>query len=143
MLPIYEQWIVTGAWWDYVDTIAARRLGAMLALERAVMARTMRAWAASDPVIWKRRATILCQLSARVQTDRALLYDCIEPNLEGSAFGSEFFIRKAIGWALRTHARVDPDDVLRFVRTHAPQLGGLSTREALKHVLPRDTIAAR
>jgi 3-methyladenine DNA glycosylase AlkD len=139
-LPVYEEWIVTGAWWDYVDTIASHRLGALLELEPTVMPAMMRAWA-TDPVLWKRRAAILCQLRFRAKTDRALLYDCIAPNLEGSQFGREFFIRKAIGWALRTYARVDPDEVLRYVRAHADRLSGLSKREALKHVLSADAIA--
>lgn len=140
-LPIYEEWIVTGAWWDYVDAIAAHRLGALLADEPAALSPVIRAWA-TDAVMWKRRAAILCQLRFGARTDLALLYDCIEPNLEGSEFGREFFIRKAIGWALRTYARVDADEVLRFVRAHAARLSGLSKREALKHVLPGDAIAS-
>jgi 3-methyladenine DNA glycosylase AlkD len=59
-----------------------------------------------------------------------LLYACIEPSL-GS---SEFFLRKAIGWALRQHAWTDPGEVQRYVRRNRDRLSGLSIREALKNV---------
>jgi 3-methyladenine DNA glycosylase AlkD len=140
-LPVYEEWVVTGAWWDYVDTIASRRLGALLELEPTVMPAIMRAWA-TDPVLWKRRAAILCQLRFRAKTDRALLYDCIAPNLDGSEFGREFFMRKAIGWALRTYAWIDPDEVVRYVAAHSDHLSPLSKREALKNVLKSGAIEA-
>ena len=55
-----------------------------------------------------RRIAILAQLKHREETDLALLADVIDANLEGSLHGREFFVRKAIGWALRQHARVDP-----------------------------------
>ena len=70
----------------------------------------MRAWSRSTDM-WKRRTAILCQLKFKADTDLALLYDCIEPNLGDK----EFFIRKAIGWALRQHAWTDPDEVRRYV----------------------------
>jgi 3-methyladenine DNA glycosylase AlkD len=60
----------------------------------------------------------------------ALLRACIEPNLADR----EFFIRKAIGWALRQHARVDPDEVRRFVRAHEGDMSALSRREAVRHL---------
>jgi len=76
---------------------------------------------------------VLCQLASKKQTDIDLLTYAIEQNLEGSAFGREFFVRKAIGWALREHAKSDEAWVVSFVRAHAEQLAGLSRREALKH----------
>jgi 3-methyladenine DNA glycosylase AlkD len=80
--------------------------------------------------MWRRRAAILCQIRRKRDTDLSLLYDCIEANLADR----EFFIRKAIGWALRQHARVAPDEVRRYVRAHESQLSPLSVREALKHL---------
>jgi 3-methyladenine DNA glycosylase AlkD len=127
-LPMYEELIVTGAWWDYVDLIASRRLGPLLRRHPARMARTMRAWSRSRD-LWKRRASILCQLSFKRDTDLALLYDCIEPNLDDR----EFFIRKAIGWALRQYAWTDPEEVRRYVTRNRARLSALSVREALKH----------
>ena len=59
-----------------------------------------------------------------------LLYACIEPSLGDT----RFFIRKAIGWALRQHARTDPDGVAAYVHSNASRLSGLSQREALKHI---------
>ena len=75
------------------------------------MARTMRKWS-RDPDLWKRRVSITCQLGRQDETDLRLLYDCIEPNLADR----EFFIRKAIGWALRDYAWTDPNEVERYVR---------------------------
>jgi 3-methyladenine DNA glycosylase AlkD len=128
-LPLYEEMIVTGAWWDYVDEIAAHRLGDLLRRLPRGMARRMRAWS-RGPDMWKRRSAILCQLTFRGDTELDLLYDCIEPSLESS----EFFLRKAIGWALRQHAWTDPGEVRRYVQEHRERLSPLSTREALKNV---------
>lgn len=130
-LPLYEEMIVTGAWWDHVDAVAGQRLWPLLRSDRAEMAAAMRGWSRSAD-LWKRRSAILCQLPAKAQTDLDLLYDCIEPALDSQ----EFFLRKAIGWALRQHARTDPAEVQRYVRAHAAQLSPLSTREALKHIGP-------
>lgn len=128
-LPLYEEMIVSGAWWDYVDLIASQRLGALLTAHHDTMRETMLAWSA-DAELWKRRAAILCQLNRGVATDEALLFACITPNLADR----EFFIRKGIGWALRQYARVAPDAVRAYVREHAAQISALSRREALKHL---------
>ncbi|MEO5492794.1 MAG: DNA alkylation repair protein [Sphingomonas sp.] len=127
-LPMYEEMIVTGAWWDYVDEIAGHRLWGLLQNGRAAMTRTMRAWS-TDANLWKRRSSIICQLPAKAATDLDLLYACIEPSI-GS---TEFFLRKAIGWALRQYAWTDPDEVARYVAANADRLSGLSKREALKN----------
>jgi 3-methyladenine DNA glycosylase AlkD len=127
-LPMYEEMIVTGAWWDYVDEIAGHRLWALLQNDRAAMAKEMRAWSTGTNM-WKRRSSILCQLLAKRDTDLDLLYACIEPSL-GS---DEFFLRKAIGWALRQYAWTDPDEVARYVAANEGRLSGLSKREALKN----------
>lgn len=86
--------------------------------------------------MWLRRTAIICQLGAKERLDTALLTDVIEANAEGTAFGHEFFIRKAIGWALRQHGRVDPAWVVAFVHDHERVLSGLSRREALKRISP-------
>ena len=128
-LPMYEEMIVNGAWWDYVDVIASNRLWAILQREGEAMKRKMRDWS-TEGDMWKRRSAILCQIKAREKTDLDLLYGCIEPSL-GS---KEFFLRKAIGWALRSHAWTDPEEVRRYVAAHEWQLSGLSKREALKNI---------
>lgn len=127
-LPMYEEMIVTGAWWDYVDEIAGHRLWGLLQNDRAAMTETMRAWS-TDENMWKRRSAIICQLPAKGATDLDLLHACIEPSI-GS---TEFFLRKAIGWALRQYAWTDPDEVARYVAANADRLSGLSKREALKN----------
>lgn len=96
-------------------------------------AATIREWAvANDP--WLRRVAILAQLGFGRDTDTELLRDVIVANLFDTEFGTGFFIRKAIGWALRTHARVDPAWVQAFVAEHDARLSTLSKREALKHL---------
>jgi 3-methyladenine DNA glycosylase AlkD len=127
-LPMYEEMIVTGAWWDFVDAIAGQRFWAILGNDREAMRRAMLGWA-TDANMWKRRSAILCQLRAKGETDLDFLYACIAPSI-GS---TEFFLRKAIGWALRQYAWTDPEAVIRYVEAH-PELSGLSKREALKNV---------
>jgi len=129
-IPMYEEMIVDGAWWDYVDTIA-HRLGDVLRREPARTAARMRVWARSGN-LWKRRTAIICQLGFKSATDLALLTDCIEPSL-GSR---EFFLQKAIGWALRDLAWSDPKLVAIWVRQHHDALSPLSRREALKNIGP-------
>ena len=67
---------------------------------------------------------------SKARTDLDLLYACIEPSLDSR----EFFLRKAIGWALRQYARTDPAEVRRYVAAHTARLSSLSQREALKRI---------
>jgi 3-methyladenine DNA glycosylase AlkD len=127
-VPMLEEMIVTGAWWDFVDTLAGYNLGDILRAEPRRMKPLMRRWA-RDTDMWKRRSAILCQLKFKRETDLALLYDCIEPNLSHK----DFFIRKAIGWALRQYAWTDPKEVRRYVKVNTDRLSPLSVREALKN----------
>ena len=101
-MKMYEELIVTGAWWDYVDQIASHSVGPILKDYPGPMRRKMLSWCKSDN-LWKRRAAIICQLGHKAETDLELLYACIEPSL-GSR---EFFLQKAIGWALRQYAWTD------------------------------------
>lgn len=135
-LPLYEEMIVNGAWWDYVDELAIRRVGPLLALYPEPMRVMMLAWS-RDANLWKRRSAILCQISFKAATDEHLLFACIEPNLSDR----DFFIRKAIGWALREYAKTRPDTVRRYVREHEATLSPLSRREATKHLASEDTPA--
>jgi 3-methyladenine DNA glycosylase AlkD len=127
-LPMLEEMITTGAWWDLVDEVA-HLIGEMLRAHPRELRPAMRTWSTDrDP--WKRRVSIICQISFKKQTDLKLLYSNIEPNLADR----DFFIRKAIGWALRSYAWTDPAEVARYVREHEHVLSGLSRREALKNV---------
>lgn len=126
VLQTLRELIVTGAWWDYVDELA-HRVGDLLLSWPAEVRPALLTWTRSDDR-WLRRASIICQLGMRDRADVELLTTAIE-----SAMGdSDFFLRKAIGWALRDYARTDPAWVRSFAETH--ELSPLSRREALKHL---------
>ncbi len=128
-VPMLDEIVVDGAWWDYVDRLAPAGLGQLLVSHPQPMGALMRAWA-RDANIWRRRAALLCQLGRKEDTDPALLHDCLE-----ASFGhDEFFVRKAMGWALRSYARTDPAEVRRYVASHEASLSKLTRREALKNV---------
>ncbi|GAA2470267.1 DNA alkylation repair protein [Terrabacter carboxydivorans] len=129
-MPLWESLIRAGAWWDVVDDIATHLVRDTVLAHPKVEGLRMRDRAGSDS-LWVRRAAIICQVGARDRLDQHLLADVIEPNIADR----DFFSRKAIGWALRDHARVDPGWVRAFVAGH-PDLSGLSRREALKHLEP-------
>lgn len=125
-MDLYEELVVTGAWWDYVDDIAVHQIGPILDAHRSVMKPVMLAWS-RDEDIWKRRTSIICQVASKQKTDLDLLFACIEPSL-GS---KEFFLRKAIGWALRQHAWIDADSIRAYLERQGDRLSPLSRREAL------------
>jgi len=127
-VPLYRHWIVDGAWWDFTDEIASRRIGALLRADPAALTPVLRAWAVDDDR-WLRRTAVIAQLGSGAGTDLRLLRHAIEANLADP----DFFLRKGIGWALRQHARVDPAWVRGFVASH-PDLSALSRKEALKHL---------
>jgi 3-methyladenine DNA glycosylase AlkD len=128
-IPLYRHVIVTGAWWDHVDEVASSRVGPILLSHNEVITPVVREWATDDDP-WLRRAAIISQLTFKERTDLQLLRDAIEPNLADTSF----WIRKAIGWALRQHARTDPAWVRAIVAEYGDRLSGLSRREALKHL---------
>ncbi len=127
-LPLYEQLVREGAWWDLVDGVATRLVGGALAKDRALWP-TIDAWIDDDDM-WIRRTAIICQLKHKADTDAERLFRYAAER----AHEREFFIRKAIGWALREYARTDPDAVGDFLRAHKDRLSGLSFREASKHL---------
>ncbi len=128
LIPLHEHMAVTGAWWDHVDEIA-HHIADLHDAHPTETAHDVRRWSTSDDM-WLRRLSIISQLGRRDRVDTELLTEVIEPNMSDT----EFFIRKAIGWALREYAKVNADWVRTFVAEHEDQLSGLSKREALKHV---------
>lgn len=129
-LPIYEEMVVTGAWWDYVDAVAIHRVGEfLLPSYRRDVTLLLREWSRSKD-LWKRRSSIIAQVALKRETDLDLLYECIERNLSDR----EFFIRKAIGWALRAYAWIDPEEIRRYAEANETRLSPLSRREAIKNI---------
>ena len=128
VLPLYEEMITSSAWWDTVDELAAHRVGTLLANDPAKMKPILLQWS-KDKDLWKQRTAILSQLTFKTDADLDFLFATIEPSLERK----EFWLRKAIGWALRTQAQFHQAEVLGYVREHRDILSGLTKREALKH----------
>ena len=116
---------VTAAWWDSVD--ALNKVIGRGALEHPAWDATLEAWA-DDPDLWLRRIAVIHQLGRKERTDTVRLERAIARNVDHP----DFFVRKAIGWALREYARTDPGYVRAVVARHP--LSPLSRREALKHL---------
>lgn len=123
-----EQLIITKSWWDTVDPLASRTVGTMVTKHPDLVA-VMDQWSTDDN-LWLVRSALIHQLFYKDATDVDRLFDYAQRH----AGHKDFFIRKAIGWALRQYGRTDPDAVLAFVGAHDAELSGLSKREALKHL---------
>jgi 3-methyladenine DNA glycosylase AlkD len=128
-IDLFERMIIEGAWWDFVDELASPIVGKIVLEDRELMRPVLERWI-EGPDMWLRRSAILCQNRHKEDTDQAMLFEfCLR-----RADEKEFFIRKAIGWALREYARTRPDEVRRFLAEHGERLSGLSRREAAKHL---------
>ena len=128
-LPLYRKLIVEGAWWDFVDDVAAHLVGELLLENRDRMKPVMERWI-DHRDMWIRRSALLVHLRHKERTDEAVLFDhCLRRSAE-----KEFFIRKAIGWVLRQYARTAPQAVADFVMQHRDRWSGLTFREATKHL---------
>ena len=126
-LATVETLVTTRSWWDTVDPLATRVTGGIVARHQTAVS-TMDKWAADDNM-WLARTAILHQLHFKEKTDTERLFGYCTALAEHK----DFFIRKAIGWALRQYARTDPDAVREFVAA-TPHLSALSVREATKHL---------
>jgi len=126
-LPNLKQLIESKSWWDSVDSIAPRIVGHVISEERLNGAPIMLEWSYADN-LWTNRSAILHQLKYKRETDTELLTSIIRQH----AASKEFFIQKAIGWALREYAKTDAEWVRSFTAHHS--LMPLSRREALKNI---------
>lgn len=126
-LEAVADFICATPWWDTVDSLAIHTVGTLVANHD--LGAVMDEWIES-PDIWLARSAILHQLMYKDETDSERLFSYCRSQAENT----EFFIRKAIGWALRQYARTDPEAVQAFVMAHDDVLSGLSKREALKHL---------
>jgi 3-methyladenine DNA glycosylase AlkD len=126
-LPTARTLITIKSWWDTVDALAAHVVGPIVARYPATVS-TMDEWAAGED-LWLVRTAILHQIRYGERTDEARLYRyCLQ-----HAADRDFFVRKAIGWALREYGKAEPDAVRRFVKGQSA-LSGLSVREALQNL---------
>jgi 3-methyladenine DNA glycosylase AlkD len=123
-----EYLITTKSWWDTVDLLAGHPVGAMFKKYPKVKEKYLKKWRKSENM-WLRRTALLFQLGYKKETDFDLLCEIVKENL-GS---DEFFINKAIGWALRQYAHTNPVSVRKFVKA-TKELHPLSRREALKNI---------
>lgn len=125
-LAVYETLILNKSWWDTVDYISPHLCGKHLRSYPHLRDATITRWLSSNN-LWLKRSTLLFQLSYKKETDQQLLFSVCQ-QLAGEP---DFFIRKAIGWALRQYARTAPHAVKEFVLK--TDLSPLSRKEALKH----------
>ena len=124
---LFEQWVGEESWWDVVDFLAPQILGPYFLQFPAERDVWIQRWMNSGN-FWLQRFCLVFSLGYKDKTDVVLL----AKNIQALSYSKEFFIQKAIGWALRQYARTDPDWVREFVANNA--LAPLSKREALKHV---------
>jgi len=122
-VDVLHELVTTRAWWDTVDALAAHTAGPLVRAHPELVL-TMDRWVGADH-LWVARTALLHQLTYGRATDA----DRFFRSCRRRAGDREFFLRKAIGWALRTYAAVDPDAVERFVAA-TPELSPLSVREA-------------
>lgn len=126
-IDLLEHLITHNSWWDTVDFLASHIAGRLMQQFPEHRDEVIERWMASDH-LWLQRTCLLFQLGYKAELDEVLLEDLIG-RLQHHP---DFFIRKAIGWILRSHARVNPDFTRYMVKTYS--LSPLSVREAMKHL---------
>jgi len=129
IVPLIEHLIVTGAWWDYIDGLAAGIVGDLLRKYPKEMGKVLKSWNKSRHM-WLRRTSILSQLKFKSETDEKMLYSFIKNTMHEK----EFFIRKAIGWVLREYSKTNPKSVKEFIEKNKDSLSNLSVREGSKYI---------
>ncbi|MFE3577737.1 DNA alkylation repair protein [Streptomyces vinaceus] len=127
-LPVLRRLIVTVPWWDTVDLLAAHAAGPLVAAHPE-LAEVMDEWI-GDEDLWLARTALLHQLRYKSATDTGRLF----AYCRRQSAHPDFFVRKAIGWALREYAKTDPEAVRAFVEAQRDSLSPLSVREALKNL---------
>lgn len=124
-IDLFEYMVRNKSWWDTVDFIAVKLMGAYFVQYPETRKKYVDKWLASDH-LWLQRSALLFQLNYKKNLDTDLLVHTIN-SLLGS---KEFFINKAIGWVLRQYSKTDPDWVINFVEETS--LANLSKKEALR-----------
>ena len=126
IISFLEGLITTKSWWDSVDSIAPL-VGELARKYPEIIEENINGWCVDDN-LWLRRSAILFQLKYKQQTNEALLYEYILKNSDSK----EFFIQKAIGWALREYSKTNADSVKAFIAGN--HLAPLSVREGSKYL---------
>ena len=126
-IPLIEWMITHQSWWDSVDSTNTHVISKFFLLHPEHIEAYTSKWNQSNNK-WLIRMSILFQLTYKTKTDTNLLSKYIE----NSQLHEDFFVRKAIGWALRAYAYTNKKWVIQFVKAH-PLLNNLSKKEALKH----------
>ena len=126
-IQLIEKLITNNSWWDSVDTIAKYILGEYLLEFPLETKNVIKRFSKSDDM-WLNRSAILFQLGYKKKTD----FEILKAECNNHKMSKEFFIQKAIGWALREYAKSNPDAVKEFVSK--ANLKPLSTKEALKNI---------
>jgi 3-methyladenine DNA glycosylase AlkD len=127
-LNLYLNLILRTQWWDIVDTVATNLIGPAINSSSKFKS-LLNSWIKHNNM-WIRRTAILCQLKYKLNTNENLLYKMIL-TCSGE---KEFFIRKAIGWALREHSKTNPKSVRQFIKKNSFRLSPLSIREGMKRM---------
>jgi len=128
MIEHLEFFIVTKPWWDTIDFIASHLVGTLFNVHPELKKKYIPKWMNSDNM-WLQRTVLLFQLKYRKNLDEKILFNAIL-ELKSS---KQFFIQKAIGWALREYGKSNPESVLEFVGE--TELAPLSKREALRRII--------
>lgn len=128
MLELFEMMIRTKSWWDTVDDIAANLVGPLV-YDHPKLIEVMDGWI-QDENLWIRRTALIFQLKWKKQTDTERLFNYCSQLMHES----DFFIRKAIGWALRQYAKTDPQAVKKFIHSNQKNLSLLSIKEGSKYL---------
>lgn len=126
-LKLIEYGLLHKSWWDTVDSIGSEWLGPYFKMFPEKIQRVTHQWNTSSNT-WLQRSSIMFQKAYKVNTDKELL----EKYILYCSKSKEFFIQKAIGWALREYSKTDPEWVKVFVKEN--NLAPLSKREALKRI---------
>ncbi|MEN2464447.1 DNA alkylation repair protein [Ornithinibacillus sp. FSL M8-0202] len=126
-LELLEKLLTTKSWWDTVDMLAQKPIGKIALESPEVIPERITEWAHHENM-WLRRTAILFQLKYKDRTNEELLYTYIKMN----ASSTEFFIQKAIGWALREYSKTNPISVRMFIQEN--DLAKLSIREGSKYI---------
>ncbi len=125
-LKLIEKFLITNSWWDSVDTISKYILGEYL-LEFPLETKKVVEHFSNSENMWLNRSVILFQLGYKHKTN----FDLLQSQCEKHKISGEFFIQKAIGWALREYAKTNPEAVINYV--NKTNLKPLSKKEALKN----------